>query len=111
MTDEYPLLSEKITVYIFDLLSFTNNYSEKEIPYNLREKAERLKILSAELTNKQTDKSKLLKKIQEIFDSLIDDLKRLKCPDNLLIEKTDLSVRAFIIREQCDKLLSSFDFT
>ncbi len=110
MTNEHSVLSEKIIVYSFDLLNFTNNYSEKKITYNLKRKAENLKILSNEMTNKEANTSKLIKKIQEIFDGLIDELKNMKCSDVFLIEKADLSARAFIIRERCEKLLSSSDY-
>ena len=111
MTNDYRLMSEKIIIYIFDLLSFSNYLSNKEFSYNLKKIAEDLRILSDDLTNKETDTSKYLQKIQKSFDDLINKLKYFKCPDNLLTEKADLSVRAFIIREQCNKLLFFVNLT
>ncbi len=108
--EKYKILSESITVYLFDLQQFIKHYNSD---LNLREtvfvQAEKLKLLSGKLiSEKNSDKVIILKDIKKTSDLLLSKIKNIKSPDKLLIEKTDLLARTFFISEHCDNLLSDY---
>ena len=111
MNEKLHLLSETITLYIFDLESFIKsiklNTGNRELYQTVSEIIIDLSTFTNELLLKNsTNKTNILKNIQEISDLLLSKLKELKCPDDFLNEKADLLARTFIIWEHSGNLLS-----
>lgn len=112
LPENFKILSDTITVYLFDLMNFikyleSDNYNIKSLQI-IKPETKKLQNFSEELFTKKTPPNiQLLKQITDSFDLILSELKVLKCADELLNEKSDLLVRTFIIREKCSKLLSS----
>ena len=111
MNKKLHLLSEMITLYIYDIEGFIKsiklNTGNHELYQTVSEMIIDLSTFADELLLENSrNKTNILKNIQEISDLLLSKLKELKCPSERFNEKADLLARTFLIWEHSGNLLS-----
>jgi len=115
MENNFKNFSESIKIYLFEIENFINSLSEFEsnssLIKNIRKQTEKLSKLHKELSNSDIKNSKpCLKNIEIIADTLLNELKKLKCSDLFLNEKTDLTAKTYMIWEHTVNFISSPDY-
>jgi hypothetical protein len=109
------ILSQTITAYLFELKTFIKSFKTCRNDNSIQiifTKSDELEQFSEELTKKDFEANiKSIEKIRDLSDILLSELKSLRCLEDYLNEKEDLSAKTFMIWEKCNKILSSQRFS